>query len=50
MMNEMILWSLWYGILATLPVIMTRLLIKNAMARVAAYRRLPYSINRRWEV
>lgn len=49
-MNEMVLWSLWYGLLATLPVIMTRLLIKNAMARVPAYRRSPDSINRRREV
>lgn len=49
-MNEMVPWSLWYGLLAALPVIMTRLLIKNAMARVPAYRRLPDSIKRRWEV
>lgn len=39
-MNDLILWSLWYGLLATLPLVMTRLFIKNAMVRVVARRRL----------
>lgn len=38
-MNEMILQSLWYGILAALPTVMTRMLIKNAMVRAIAHRR-----------
>jgi hypothetical protein len=37
-MNEVILWSLWYGVLISLPLIMTRLLLKNAMGRVMARR------------
>lgn len=44
-MNEMVLWSAWYGALATLPLVMTRLFIKNAMARVVA-RRQPFSVKR----
>lgn len=39
-MNEMILWGIWYGVLATLPLFMTRLFIKNAMVRVVVRRRL----------
>lgn len=31
-MNDAILWSVWAGILVTLPVVITRMLIKNAMA------------------
>jgi ferric iron reductase protein FhuF len=38
-MNNVILWSLWYGVLVTLPPVMTRLLIKSAMSRVKADRR-----------
>lgn len=38
--SEMVLWTAWYGVLATLPLVMTRLFIKNAMARVVARRRL----------
>lgn len=30
-MNEMIQWSLWYGMLATLPLAVTRLLITHAL-------------------
>lgn len=36
--NEMVLWSVWYGALATLPLVMTKLFIKSAMARVVARR------------
>ena len=43
--REMVLWSVWYGVLATLPFVMTRLFIKNAMARVVARRR-PSSVKR----
>jgi hypothetical protein len=39
-MNEIILRSFWYGILATLPQVMTRMLIKNAMGRVSTRRRV----------
>jgi hypothetical protein len=39
-MNNMILWSLWYGVLVTLPPVMTRLLIKRSMSRVRSGRRM----------
>jgi ferric iron reductase protein FhuF len=39
-MNNVILWSLWYGALVTLPLVMTRLLIKRSMVRVIPRRRL----------
>lgn len=38
-MNNVILWSLWYSVLVTLPSVMTRLLIKRSMSRVRAGRR-----------
>ncbi|HMS82170.1 MAG TPA: hypothetical protein PKD12_00795 [Nitrospira sp.] len=38
-MNEMIQWSLWYGMLATLPLAVTRLLITHALERAAARQR-----------
>ncbi len=46
-MNEMVLWSIWYGVLVTLPLVMTRPLIKNAMARAIVRRRRLSPINRR---
>lgn len=49
-MNEMMLQSLWYGILATLPSVMTRILIKNAMERAVTRRRVPSLMKRRSEV
>ncbi len=49
-MNNLILWSVWYGILVTLPLVMTQLLIKYAMARAMTRRRVPSSINRSEEV
>lgn len=44
-MKDVVLWNLWYGVLAALPLLMARLLIKNAMARVTARRR-PSSMKR----
>lgn len=46
-MNEVILWSLWYGALGALPLIMTRLLIKNAMVRITARSRRPALVRRK---
>lgn len=46
-MNELILQSLWYGILATLPPVMTRLLIKDAMVRASTRRRVHSSMKRK---
>lgn len=46
-MKDVILWSLWYGVLVTLPPVVTRLLIKHAMSRVIAHRRPLSSISRR---
>lgn len=43
--NEMALWSVWYGVLATLPLVMTRLFIKRAMAKVVV-RRQPSPVKR----
>lgn len=43
--NEMILWTAWYGVLATLPLVMTRLFIKTRMVRSVARRR-PSSVKR----
>ena len=37
--KEMVLWSIWYGALVTLPLVMIRLFIKSAMARVVARHR-----------
>lgn len=47
-MNNVILWSMWFGLLATLPPMMTRLLIKNAMAKGRGGRR-PVSVRRKKE-
>lgn len=44
-MKDVILWSLWYGVPVILPPVVTRLLIKNAMARVVTRRRVLLSIN-----
>lgn len=46
-MNDVILWSLWYGILVTLAPIMTMLLIKNAMVRITARPQQPSSVRRK---
>lgn len=46
-MNDVILWSVWYGVLITLPLVMTRLLIKKAMVRAITRRRRLSPINRR---
>jgi|GEM_PF-3807281 len=46
-MKDVVLWSVWYGILVTLPPIMTRLLIKNAMVRMKARSQQPSSVRRK---
>jgi hypothetical protein len=46
-MKDVVLWSLWYGILVTLPPILTRLLIKNSMVRITARTRQPSSVRRK---
>ncbi len=38
-MNTGVLWSLWFGTLATLPLVLTRLLIKHGLERVVVRRR-----------
>lgn len=38
-MKDVILWSVWYGMFASVPIVMTRLLIKNAMTRAVTLRR-----------
>ncbi|MGC4096003.1 MAG: hypothetical protein QM706_02715 [Nitrospira sp.] len=38
-MNDVILWTVWFGLLATLPPMMTRLLMKHAMAKGRGVRR-----------
>lgn len=48
--KEMVLRSIWYGALATLPLVMARLPIKNVMARAVGCRRVPSSIDRKLEV
>ncbi len=45
-MKDVILWSLWYGMFASVPIVMTRLLIKNAMARAVTRRRVLSPANR----
>lgn len=47
-MNDVILWTMWFGVLATLPPMMTRLLIKHAMAKGGGGRR-PVSVSRKKE-
>ncbi len=49
-MKDVILWSLWYGVLVTVPSLMTRLLIKNAMVKAVTHRRVSSSMKRRSEV
>jgi hypothetical protein len=49
-MNNVILWSLEYGVLVTLPPVMIRLLIKSAMARVVTRRRFSCETHRLEEV
>lgn len=49
-MKDLILWNLWYGMLVTLPSVITTLLIKSVMVSAVARRRRPSSINRREEV
>lgn len=46
-MNDVILWSLWYGILVTLAPIMTMLLIKNSMVRMKVRSQQPSSVRRK---
>jgi hypothetical protein len=46
-MNDLILWSMWYLTLGALPLVMTRMLIKNAMARAVTRRRVPSFMKRR---
>jgi len=46
-MKDVALWSLWYGILVTLPLATTRQLIKTAMARTVTRRRMFLSMKRR---
>lgn len=46
-MNDVALWSLWYGILVTLPPVITRMLIKHAMARAVTRRRVSSLMKRR---
>lgn len=38
-MNNVILWTIWYGLLVLLPPLMTRVLIKHATTRVETRRR-----------
>lgn len=47
MMKDVALWSLWYGILVTAPPIITRMLIKYAMARAVTRRRVSSLMKRR---
>lgn len=49
-MSNAILWGLWYGILVTLPPVVTRMLIKHAMARAVARHCVPPSMKRSEEV
>ncbi|MGE0468762.1 MAG: hypothetical protein AB7L09_08345 [Nitrospira sp.] len=46
-MKDLILWSMWYVMLGALPLVMTRMLIKNAMERVVTRRRVPSFMKRR---
>ncbi len=46
-MQDVILWSVWYGALIVLPSVMTRMLIKHGMVRAVGRRRMLSSINRR---
>ncbi len=46
-MNGMVLLSIWYGVLMTLPPIVIRLLIKHASVRVGTHRQPVPSIRRR---
>lgn len=39
-MKDVTLWSLWYGILVTVPPVITRMLIKRTMARAVTRRRV----------
>ncbi|MGQ0555104.1 MAG: hypothetical protein ACT4PN_04075 [Nitrospiraceae bacterium] len=50
MMRDVTLWSLWYGILVTLPPVITRMLIKHAMARAVTPRRVLSLMERKQEV
>lgn len=45
--KDLILWSMWYVMLGALPLVMTRMLIKNAMERVVTRRRVPSFMKRR---
>jgi hypothetical protein len=47
-MNDVILWAMWFGVLATLPPMMTRLLMKNALAKGRGDRP-PVSVRRKKE-
>lgn len=47
MMKDVALWSLWYGILVTLPLVLTRMLIKHAMVRAVTRRRVYALMKRR---
>lgn len=49
-MNDAILWSVWAGILVTLPFVITKMLIKNAMARAVTRRRVSSLMKRGSEV
>lgn len=46
-MKDAAVWGLWYGILVTLPPVITRMLIKHAMARAVTRRRVHSLIKRR---
>ncbi len=46
-MKDVTLWSLWYGILVTLPPVITRMLIKHVMARAVTRRRVSTFMKRR---
>lgn len=48
-MNEVILWGIWYGVFATLPLVMTVLYVENAMARATACRHVSLSREHRKE-
>ena len=49
-MSELMMWSVWYGIVATLPLGMTRLVISHALVRNESRRRAYFSRQLKKEV